>query len=142
MADHIESIRSDAYRPYAEEKKHVFVVGNLQRPVLHPFFRDERAEIILCFYQKGDDGQFHWHPEVTEYEYIIEGRIGYFSVAEGREHWFEAGDVVCVPARACVRRLVPTRVRALTVKLPSKNDKISCRSCDRICAYRVEPYQP
>jgi mannose-6-phosphate isomerase-like protein (cupin superfamily) len=138
MQDRLKCIRADGYKPCAEELKHVYLVGSLHRPVPHPFFSDERAEVVLCFYQRGDDGEFHWHPDVTEYEYMLEGRMGYFSVADGREEWFEPGDMIYVPAGACVRRLVPTRVRTLTVKLPSKDDKITCRRCDRVCAYRVE----
>jgi len=138
MPANVQSIKVAAYSAQAEDLKHIYMVGSLRRPVPHPFFRDERAEVILCFYKKGDGGLFHWHPEVTEYEFVIEGRMGYHSVSDGREHWFEAGDMICIPAGICVRRLVPTRVRTLTVKVPSRDDKIHCRRCVRVCPCRVE----
>jgi uncharacterized cupin superfamily protein len=129
-------LRKD-YLPHAEELKHLYLVGNLQRPVPHSFFREDRVEVALCTLKPGDDGRFHWHPTVTEYEYVLEGRHGYFSVAEGRERWFEAGDLISVPAGACVRRLVRNAVRTLTVKVPSRDDKIHCEQCDRDCPWRV-----
>jgi uncharacterized cupin superfamily protein len=141
MQTSIRVIARKEYQAYAGPLKHLYLVGNLQRPVPHPFFRETRAEIALCTLQPGDNGRFHWHPFVTEYEHILEGRLGYFSVAEGRETWFEAGDLISVPAGVCVRRLVREPVRTLTVKVPSQDDKIHCERCDRICPHRVAERQ-
>ena len=137
MQTSIQVIGRQEYQSHAGPLKHLYLVGDLQRDVPHPFFRESQGEMALCTLKPGDDGKFHWHPSVTEYEYVLEGRLGYFSVADGQEHWFEAGDLVSVPSGVCVRRLVREPVRTLTMKLPSRDDKIHCAQCDRACPFRV-----
>ena len=56
---------------------HIFLVGNLLKEVGYKFFRDKRLELILCKYKKGENGIPHWHTEIDEYEYVINGEIGY-----------------------------------------------------------------
>ncbi|MBU1858266.1 MAG: cupin domain-containing protein [Verrucomicrobia bacterium] len=138
MPDHVQTILRGNYLPYAAEKKHIYLIGNLQRPVPYAYFPDRRVEMVLCFYKRGDDGELHWHPNVTEFEYIIEGCMRYYSVCEGAEKLLQAGDIICIPAGVCVRRRVSVCVRTLTVKVPSEDTKIICRCCSRICADRVE----
>jgi hypothetical protein len=120
--------------------KHIFLVGNLLRPTPHPFIRDERVEVIVVGYEAGDDGVHHWHPDATEYEIVIDGEIGYFEVATGATHWFSAGDMVAIPAGACVKRLVRRPARAVTLKVPSGSRKIGCSACVRECAWRVDAF--
>lgn len=121
--------------------KHVFLVGDLRRPTAYPFLRDARVEVIVVSYEPGDDGRHHWHPDVVEYELVIEGEIGYFEVASGETHWYGPGDLVSIPAGACVRRTVRAQARGVTVKVPSGGTKIHCEACARECAWRVAPYQ-
>src|ERR1700752_2605433 len=123
-----------------ERDKHVFLVGDLKLPTDYPFFRDDRAELIVCAYQAGDDGRFHWHREVTEYEIVLEGEIGYLQAATGETTWLRAGHVSCVPAGVCVQRRVREPARARAVKCPSRAQKVHCASCDRECRYRQERY--
>ena len=121
--------------------QHVFLVGNLQRPCPHPFFRDPRLEVILCRYEAGDHGQFHWHPEVTEYEYVLEGSLTYREAATGNTTVFQAGDLATVPAGVCVERTIEQTCRTLAIKVPSNHVKLHCRDCGRVCTHRVEPLQ-
>jgi quercetin dioxygenase-like cupin family protein len=120
--------------------KHVFLVGDLQQPTDYPFIRDERVELVLVCYAPGDDGRFHWHERVTEYELVVEGEIGYLEVATGVTHWFAAGDLVAIPAGACVRRLVRQPARGVTLKVPSLATKIHCDACPRACRFREAPF--
>jgi hypothetical protein len=39
-----------------------------------PFIRDDRVEMIVVGYQAGDDGEPHWHADVTEYELVVGAR--------------------------------------------------------------------
>jgi quercetin dioxygenase-like cupin family protein len=128
------------YADALPELKHVFLVGDLRRPTPHPFIRDKRVELVIVGYEAGDEGRYHWHPDVTEYELVVEGEIGYFEVATGETHWFPAGDLVAIPAGACVRRLVRRRARGVTLKVPSSAGKVHCDGCDRQCRWRVEPF--
>lgn len=126
------------YEPF-KSLRHLFLVGDLQRRNPHPFVRDSRLELILCFYNPGDDGRPHWHPEVTEYEFVLEGEIGYLNTATGETEWFTAGDLRCLPAGICVKRMVRRATRTLAIKVPSNAEKIHCAECSRACARRVTP---
>jgi hypothetical protein len=132
-------IRAEEYVPYAD-LKHMFLVGNLQRPTPHPFVRDERIEFIVCLYESGDDGELHWHPGITEYEVVIEGRIGYYEAATGETHWCNPGDFSTVPAEVCVKRIVPVRSRTVAAKVPSGPACVVCAQCQRDCSSRIAPF--
>ena len=132
-------IRRDEYSPF-ENQKHLFLTGDLQLPNPHAFIRDARLEWILCFYEAGDNGVPHWHPEVTEYETVLEGEIGYFEAATGETNWFRSGDFSAIPAGVCVTRIVRERSRTVAVKVPSNGERVVCTGCPRECAWRISPY--
>lgn len=135
-------ISSESYVEFAPELKHIFLAGNLKKSTPHPFVRDDRVEVIACFYDAGDDGRFHWHPEVTEYEFVLSGKIGYLDVRNGETLWYEQGDFSIVPAEACVKRIVPVASRTLAIKVPSDSRKVHCDGCDRLCDFRVGSKTP
>jgi mannose-6-phosphate isomerase-like protein (cupin superfamily) len=135
----LDQITADEYAPCFGSLQHIFLVGNLLRSCPHPFFRDPRLEVIVCQYEAGDRGQFHWHPEVTEYEYVLEGSLSYREAETGKITLFRAGDLATVPAGICVERVVETPCRTLAIKVPSNDVKVHCRDCVRVCAQRVEP---
>lgn len=134
-------INQEEYAPFSTELKHVFLVGDLQKPCPHPFIRDERVEIIFCDYLPGDHGRRHWHEIVTEYEFVVAGEVGIFEIRSGETHWFGAGDFIVVPAGECVQRLVRERTMTVAIKVPSSAEKIHCDACARLCAYRVAAYK-
>jgi len=120
--------------------QHLYLVGDLKKPNEYPFFRDQRVEMIVCYYSPGDDGAHHWHSKVTEYEIILEGMVGYLEAASGIILWFHPGDCSVVPAGVCVKRLIPERARTVAIKVPSSAEKIQCRACSRDCPSRQQPY--
>lgn len=128
------------YEPFAD-LQHLFLVGNLQRPNPHPFVRDSRLEFIVCFYKPGDDGLPHWHAEVTEYEFVLEGELGIEDIAGGETQWFGPGDLRILAPGACVRRIVRTPTRTVAIKVPSSPEKVLCAQCPRECAARLAPYR-
>lgn len=138
-ADRIKVIRRDDYSPFTDQK-HLFLTGDLQRPNPHSFIRDPRLEWIFCFYEAGDDGVPHWHKDVTEYETVLEGEIGYFEAATGETNWFRTGDFSAIPAGVCVTRIVRERSRTIAVKVPSSGERVVCTGCTRECAFRISPY--
>ena len=128
----LRKIARGQYSEFQGDLKHLFLVGDLRLPTPHPFVRDGRLEIILCTYDAGDDGLFHWHADITEYEYVIEGRVGYVDATTGRTEWFDQGDLSVIAAGCCMKRLVPIAARTLALKVPSvPGDKIHCRDCGR-----------
>ena len=140
LAGRVVRIARAEYADALPGDKHVFLVGDLQRPTSYPFIRDPRVELVVVSYEPGDDGVYHWHESVTEYELVVEGEIGYFEVSSARTHWFGAGDLVAIPPGACVRRLVRARARGVTLKVPSAATKILCDGCARDCGYRLTPF--
>ncbi len=139
LGDGVQFIERDSYESARDGIRHLFLVGDLKRDPPHPFLRDGRVEVILCTYGPGDDGEFHWHPKVTEYEYVIRGEIGTLDVLAGVTRWSGQGDLIIVPQGACVRRLVRMPVQTLAVKVPSDSGKIECGRCQRQCTFRVAP---
>ncbi len=137
----LEKIAAADYNACFGSLQHIFLIGNLKRPCPHPFFRDPRIEMIVCEYRAGDNGLFHWHPAVTEYEYILEGSIAYQEADTGKTTTFHAGDLATVPPGVCVQRIVTEPARALAIKIPSNDAKTHCAQCTRDCPSRLEPYQ-
>jgi mannose-6-phosphate isomerase-like protein (cupin superfamily) len=134
------AIRAAEYGDAFARDPHVFLVGDLRRPALHPFWRDSRVEVVLCRYEPGDDGAPHWHADVTEYELVLEGRVGYVRSEDGETLWLSPGDLHTVPAGVCVQRLVATAARTLAVKVPARPaDKVLCHDCVRRCERRLAP---
>ena len=125
------------YEPFTD-LRHLFLVGDLQRPNPHAFVRDRRLEVILCFYQPGDDGLPHWHADVTEYEIVLEGEVGHVDSATGETHWFSPGDLRVLPPGVCVKRVVRRPARTVAIKVPSSAEKVHCAECPRACAARLE----
>ena len=126
------------YEPFAA-LQHLFLVGNLQRENPHVFVRDSRVELIVCLYNPGDDGLPHWHRAVTEYEFVLEGEIGYLDVATGEIQWFGPGDLRILTPGTCAQRIIRRPTRTIAVKVPSSDDKIHCQECPRACAMRLAP---
>jgi len=132
-----KDIQLSDYKPHIEALKHIFLVGNLPRRPSYPFVNDPRLEIILCHYQAGDDGEYHWHRDITEYDLIIEGKIGYKNMEDGKTKWYEPGDLCVIEPGICVKRLVEKPSRSVTVKVPSlADDKIICDTCQRSCRFK------
>jgi mannose-6-phosphate isomerase-like protein (cupin superfamily) len=137
----VASIEAAEYQPYFDRMQHLFLVGDLQLPCPHPFFRDARVEVIACQYAAGGHGRFHWHPAITEYEMVLEGQVSYVDAATGQARIYRAGDFATVPAGVCVKRLIDEPCRTLAIKVPSGNEKIHCRECARECEQRVESFE-
>lgn len=140
-AGHIEVIRRESWQPHAAGLKHVFLVGDLQRAVPHPFLRRSDAEIIWCEYNAGDDGRPHWHATVDEIEVVLKGEVGYRDIGSEEVFWFREGDLVNVPRGVCVERFVREPARTLAIKLPSRAEKVHCGECRRACAQRREAFR-
>ena len=139
----INQILRSEYADHAKELDHIFLTGNLQRTPPHPYFHDPRVEVIYCNYEAGDKkGEFHWHSEITEFEFVIRGKIGYREAESKETKWFGPGDFLTVPKHTCIQRIVVEKSETLTVKVASKNYKIRCDHCDRKCTDRLKAYSP
>jgi len=125
------------YEKYASSLQHIFLTGNLQQESLHPFFYDDRVELIYCHYQPGDDGSFHWHEAITEYQIVISGAFGVQLADTEEKEWFLPGDVSRIRSGMCVKRIIETETITIAIKVPSiPGDKVQCESCNRNCRSR------
>jgi hypothetical protein len=64
----------------------------------------------------------------------------YVEAATGEARRYGKGDLTAVPAGVCVRRVIDEPCRTLAIKVPSSDEKIHCRHCERICERRVEKF--
>lgn len=122
---------------YTEAFKHLYLVGNLQKPVPHPYVVDQRLEFVLCNYESGDQGIRHWHRELTEYTFVIQGRLSYMDIVSEQVYDLESGDFFVIPAGQCMSLTIDRPTTALTIKVPSILDKVYCTQCSRVCKARL-----
>jgi len=136
----ISSISAASWNHSIEILKHTFLVRNLKKSVPHPFLRRNDLELIICSYVAGDHGEPHWHLEVDEFEFVIDGAVIYEESQTGEIHHFIKNDLIHIPMGVCVKRIVTSTCKTLTVKIPSKLDKVICSACSRICTKRISPF--
>jgi hypothetical protein len=141
-AARVGRIDGESYRPLAADLRHVFLTGDLRQQSCHPFFRDSRVEFIYCQYRPGDNGAFHWHSDITEYQIVVSGRFGFREAQGGEISWFGPGDVSMTPAGVCVERLIEEPTVTVALKVPSiPGDKVFCRHCGRECSFRRQDFE-
>lgn len=135
-------ISGDSYLPHTDNLSHIFLTGGLADPSPHPYFEDGRLELIYCKYCPGDNGKFHWHDAITEYQIVISGAYGVREAASGKTTWFGPGDVSAIPPGVCIERLIDADTITIAVKVPSvPGDKIHCAECARACHSRQESFR-
>ena len=136
-SDSIKYILGTSWNKTGKILKHTFLAGNLKNPLAHPFLNTDKLEIIICTYEKGDHGYPHWHLYVDEFEFVIEGKISYRESLTGISHDFTKNDLIHIPKNVCVNRIVDETCITITLKVPSKSDKVSCFECSRVCDKRI-----
>lgn len=140
--DAVGRIAAGDYLPHAAALRHVFLTGDLSAASPHPFFRDGRVELVYCQYRPGDNGAFHWHRNITEYQIVLTGAFGVREAATGNVTWFRAGDVSTTPPGVCVERLIDEATTTVALKVPSlPGDKIHCAECRRACDFRQAAFE-
>ena len=138
MPDQPTQIQASDYLPFLDALKHVYVVGDLQQPVPHPFIRDDRLELVIVAYPAGTVHQRHWHAELTEYMVVIAGELRAVMIPSGEELIIQAGDMLHVPPETCLQLTTIDDANLMVVKVPSVNDKITCNRCQRDCEWRLD----
>jgi mannose-6-phosphate isomerase-like protein (cupin superfamily) len=142
VSGNVVRIGREEYQDSLAGMRHLFLVGDLKRPTPAPFIRDQHLEMVYCEYQAGDVEAFHWHSVVTEYEFVIEGKLSIIEVDSSQEHILSTGDMFAIPPNACVCRAFLQPTRTMTIKVPSCSDKINCPLCERDCSFRMVVLNP
>lgn len=81
----IKTIRNENIKKAFQNTTRQYLVGNLMKPQILDFFKDENLEIGLTEYTKYSTEKPHFHTIATEYQLILEGKTKYFDLTENKE---------------------------------------------------------
>lgn len=100
-----------------------YLAGNLARPQLLEFIRDERLEIGISDYPEYYSEPAHRHSIATEYQYMISGWTEYMDTETNGIYEFRAGDFYAILPGTSYAQRIKAGTRILFIKVPSVNDK-------------------
>ena len=100
-----------------------YLAGNLARPQLLEFIRDERLEIGISNYPDYHYEPAHKHSIATEYQYMISGWTEYMDTETNEICEFRAGDFFAILTGTSYAQRIKAGTRILFIKVPSVNDK-------------------
>lgn len=102
----------------------VYLCGNLQKESKTEFIRTDNYELGISRYSEYTFEQPHYHSENYEYNYVINGQIKVFLIAEKKEMLFETGDLFVIsPNEVYVCKAKPNTC-VIFSKVPGGNDKV------------------
>lgn len=116
-------IENEAMTRALSETTRQYYVGNLARPQIIEFIRDERLEIGISSYCEYTYEPAHKHEIATEYQYLISGWTAYMDTDTGEVFEFKAGDFYAILPGTAYAQKVKAGTSILFIKTPSINDK-------------------
>jgi mannose-6-phosphate isomerase-like protein (cupin superfamily) len=120
----IQKIAAAALSEALETTSRQYLVGNLQKPQLLEHIHDEQVEVGVSFYKEFTADQPHYHPTVSEYQYVIEGSSYIKNLQTNEIIKLEAGDFYIVKANTPYAQKNMPNTKILFFKHPGLNDKI------------------
>lgn len=121
----ISSIPSSAIEAALKEKGvSQYLTGNLKRPQALGAIPDDEVEVAISetFFEP-EAGLRHYHPLVTEYQYVIEGSVDVIEIDKGVKHHFKKGDFFIIYPQTKYQTIIAPNSRILFFKHPGMNDK-------------------
>lgn len=116
-------IENEAMTRALSETTRQYFVGNLARPQIIEFIRDDRLEIGISNYQRHTYELAHKHEIATEYQYMISGWTEYMDTDTGEVFEFKTGDFYAILPGTSYAQKVKAGTSILFIKTPSINDK-------------------
>ena len=116
-------IENEAMTRALSETTRQYFVGNLARPQIIEFIRDDRLEIGISNYQRHMYELAHKHEIATEYQYMISGWTEYMDTDTGEVFEFKTGDFYAILPGTSYAQKVKAGTSILFIKTPSINDK-------------------
>ena len=116
-------IENEAMTRALSETTRQYFVGNLARPQIIEFIRDDRLEIGISNYQRHTYEPAHTHEIATEYQYMISGWTEYMDTDTGEVFEFKTGDFYAILPGTSYAQKVKAGTSILFIKTPSINDK-------------------
>jgi ADP-ribose pyrophosphatase YjhB (NUDIX family) len=116
-----------------------YLVGNLTKEQVLPFFFDERLEIGISKYDDFKNELCHYHTTATEYQYILSGYTEYIDIKTKEVYAFQKGDFYQIESNTIYGQKVKKNTEILFIKVPSINDKVVCEVDDAIQTWLNSP---
>lgn len=135
MREDIRIIKGSDIDSVLRKKDREYLVGNLTRPQDLQHIVDEDVEIGISDYEKSNVDQPHFHPCISEYQYILKGEIVVFDLENMESYELSAGDFYAVPKGNRRIQLSKANSRILFVKNTSMDDKQVVTVSDEVHAW-------
>lgn len=121
----IASISSSAIEAALKEKRvSQYLTGDLKRPqALNAIFDGEVEVAISETFGEPYSGLKHFHPVVTEYQYVLKGAIDVIEIEKGAKHHFAKGDFFVIYPHTAYQTIIAPNTRILFFKHPGMDDK-------------------
>ena len=100
-----------------------YLVGHLSRPQGLCHIEDENIEVGITSYREYKSEPAHFHPIVTEYQYVIMGNTKYIDLKSNEELEFKTGDFFMIPSGTPYAQKSTGGTVILFIKTPGGNDK-------------------
>lgn len=100
-----------------------YLAGDLKLPQDLEHLRDGEIEVGITDYATYQWEKPHYHPLVTEYQFLLRGAAKYVDLDAGEEILVEAGDFFIIRPNTRYLQKSPAGTRILFFKHPGGNDK-------------------
>lgn len=116
-------IKNEDIRLSLEDKTRQYFAGNLKKPQILDFIKNDEVEIGITSYKTHSREIPHRHTIAIEYQYVINGRTQYMDLDTEEIYDFSRGDFFAIyPGTTYAQKSKPN-TEILFIKVPSINDK-------------------
>lgn len=132
IMSNIECINGNDIQAALKKQECVYLCGDLKLPQVLKEIKDDKIEIGYCSYEKYEAKLPHFHPLVTEYQYLLKGECKYLDLTDGVEYNVKEGDFYIIRPNTRYIQKVKPNTEILFVKAPGMNDKTKIELDERI----------
>ncbi|QTC40423.1 cupin domain-containing protein [Bacillus sp. V3] len=119
----IKKISSSAISKALETAFRQYLVGDLKQPQELGHIYDEDIEVGISFYKEFTADKPHFHTDVTEYQYMIQGSTRVKNLETDEVIKLEEGDFYVIKAGTPYAQKSMPNTKILFFKYPGMNDK-------------------
>jgi len=135
MSENIRIIKGLEINEVLSGSDREYLVGNLSRPQNLQHIFDADVEIGISDYEETNLDKPHFHPCLSEYQYILKGEIVVFDLEHKKSYQLKEGDFYAVPKGNRRIQLSKANSRILFVKNKSMDDKQVVTVSDEVHAW-------
>lgn len=116
-----------------------YLTGKLNLPQIIKQVIDENIEVGISAYKEYAHELPHYHDEVSEYQYMLDGMTEYLDLDTKEVHRFVKGDFYVIRPFTKYAQRIKQGTEILFFKYPGKNDKIAIDSDKDTLAWLSKP---